>query len=85
MKALMARIAAMRSNLARGTSASQRDELLDMLAKLVPEVETIGTPLQAIDFSLDMNDSEEAMMFLRDWRRGDLSLWMDYTAKVTAA
>lgn len=39
-----------------------------------------GTPMEAINFALDLShlDDSAAVIFLNDWRSGDLSAWPEF-------
>ena len=38
----------------------------------------IGTPVQAIEYALRLDDWAEMQCFLKDWQEGDVSAWVEY-------
>lgn len=59
-------------------------ELTEVIQPAAPPIEVIdtgiGTPMQAIQFVLDMTDHYHAYEFLLAWSEGDTSEWPEYSA-----
>lgn len=43
----------------------------------------IGTPLQAIEYALLLDDGLEMKQFLSDWQHGDIECWLEYRRFIT--
>ncbi len=54
-------------------------------AAVVPYHKQLGTPLQAIEFALTIDDDKRSKIFLIDWDKGDLRNWPEYRAMIAEA